>query len=84
MSRPIMSRPAGLLCLTSKTAPSRISLSRAYEISRRNLSSSRRLQTEVTLRALNGLEWKQPTGLFINNQFIESSNGQTMTTIDPL
>ncbi|KAH7354176.1 aldehyde dehydrogenase [Plectosphaerella cucumerina] len=84
MSRHIMSRPAGLLCLTSRTAPpSQISLSRAYEISRRNLSFSRRLQTEITLRALNGLEWKQPTGLFINNQFVESSNGQKMTTIDP-
>jgi aldehyde dehydrogenase (NAD+) len=38
----------------------------------------------VQLRAPNGKEWEQPTGLFINNEFVESTNPQnTISSIDP-
>jgi aldehyde dehydrogenase (NAD+) len=38
----------------------------------------------VTLRAPNGKEWEQPTGLFINNEFVKSTNpDNTISSIDP-
>jgi aldehyde dehydrogenase (NAD+) len=37
----------------------------------------------VELEAPNGRRYTQPTGLFINNEFVRSSNGQTITSIDP-
>lgn len=38
---------------------------------------------EVELSAPNGKKWTQPLGLFINNEFVKSSNGQTITSINP-
>ncbi|KAL7783256.1 Aldehyde/histidinol dehydrogenase [Trichoderma ceciliae] len=37
----------------------------------------------VDLTAPNGVGWSQPTGLFINNDFVASSSGETITSIDP-
>ena len=38
----------------------------------------------ITLKAPNGREWEQPTGLFINNEFVESTNPENViTSIDP-
>ena len=38
----------------------------------------------ITLQAPNGREWEQPTGLFINNEFVESTNPENViTSIDP-
>jgi hypothetical protein len=37
----------------------------------------------IELTAPNGVKWSQPTGLFINNEFVASSSGQTLTSIDP-
>ncbi|KAL7908429.1 Aldehyde/histidinol dehydrogenase [Trichoderma velutinum] len=37
----------------------------------------------VALTAPNGVKWSQPTGLFINNDFVASSNGETIASIDP-
>ncbi|KAE8146814.1 aldehyde dehydrogenase domain-containing protein [Aspergillus avenaceus] len=37
----------------------------------------------IDLTAPNGRQWKQPTGLFINNEFVKSSSGQTIASIDP-
>ncbi|KAK6217298.1 aldehyde dehydrogenase [Colletotrichum tabaci] len=37
----------------------------------------------VELTAPNGQKWTQPTGLFINNEFVPSSTGQTIPSIDP-
>ncbi|KAF9894025.1 hypothetical protein FE257_008997 [Aspergillus nanangensis] len=31
----------------------------------------------------NGHHYKQPTGLFINNEFVAAASGQTITSIDP-
>ncbi|KAF3038425.1 hypothetical protein E8E11_003060 [Didymella keratinophila] len=38
----------------------------------------------LTLKAPNGKEWEQPTGLFINNEFVESAKpDNTISSIDP-
>jgi aldehyde dehydrogenase (NAD+) len=38
----------------------------------------------LNLRAPNGKRWKQPTGLFIANEFVDSSEPtNTITSIDP-
>ncbi|KAL0940470.1 aldehyde dehydrogenase C922.07c-like protein 1 [Colletotrichum truncatum] len=37
----------------------------------------------VQLEAPNGVKYTQPTGLFINNEFVKSSNGETIDSIDP-
>lgn len=50
----------------------------------RHLSTARVLPTEIDLQAPNGHRWKQPTGLFINHEFVESSNGSKIETVDPL
>ena len=38
---------------------------------------------EVELTAPNGRRWTQPLGLFINNEFVKSSNDQTIASINP-
>ncbi|KYK61949.1 aldehyde dehydrogenase ALDH [Drechmeria coniospora] len=37
----------------------------------------------LQLVAPNGVKYSQPTGLFINNEFVKASSGQTITSIDP-
>lgn len=37
---------------------------------------------QVHLSAPNGRKWTQPLGLFINNEFVQSSNGQKLTTVN--
>ncbi|KAJ9418993.1 aldehyde dehydrogenase (NAD+) [Fusarium oxysporum f. sp. lycopersici 4287] len=38
---------------------------------------------KIDLQAPNGLKYTQPTGLFINNEFVPSSGGKKLTSIDP-
>ncbi len=38
---------------------------------------------EVELTAPNGKKWTQPLGLFINNEFVKSSNGQKIASVNP-
>ncbi|QKX62743.1 uncharacterized protein TRUGW13939_09906 [Talaromyces rugulosus] len=38
---------------------------------------------QVSLTAPNSVQYLQPTGLFINNEFVASKSGQTLSTIDP-
>jgi hypothetical protein len=38
---------------------------------------------EVTIKAPNGREIKLPTGLFINNEWVESSDKSTLESINP-
>lgn len=38
---------------------------------------------KVDLKAPNGRKYTQPIGLFINNEWVESSNGQKLTTVNP-
>lgn len=33
--------------------------------------------------APNGVKYTQPTGLFINNEFVKSVKGDTLESIDP-
>jgi aldehyde dehydrogenase (NAD+) len=37
----------------------------------------------IELTAPNGRKYIQPTGLFINNEWVKSSNGQKLTSINP-
>ncbi|KAF2786179.1 aldehyde dehydrogenase-like protein [Melanomma pulvis-pyrius CBS 109.77] len=37
----------------------------------------------VELTAPNGVKYSQPRGLFINNEFVKSKSGETITTINP-
>lgn len=38
---------------------------------------------EVSLTAPNGKKFSLPTGLFINNEFVKSSSGAQLTSINP-
>lgn len=38
---------------------------------------------DVELSAPNGKKWTQPLGLFVNNEFVKSSNDQKLATINP-
>ncbi|CAK7228025.1 mitochondrial aldehyde dehydrogenase [Sporothrix bragantina] len=38
---------------------------------------------EAQLTAPNGKKWTQPLGLFINNEFVKSSKGETIASINP-
>ncbi|CAJ2500214.1 Uu.00g030670.m01.CDS01 [Anthostomella pinea] len=37
----------------------------------------------IDLTAPNGTSWKQPTGLFINNEFVPAKSGDTLETVNP-
>jgi aldehyde dehydrogenase (NAD(P)+) len=38
----------------------------------------------IKLKAPNGQEWEQPTGLFIDNEFVDSSSPKnTISSVDP-
>ncbi|KTA99431.1 Potassium-activated aldehyde dehydrogenase, mitochondrial [Nakaseomyces glabratus] len=41
------------------------------------------LPLHVPIKLLNGLEYEQPTGLFINNQFVPSKQHKTFEVINP-
>ncbi|TLS30563.1 hypothetical protein PpBr36_03388 [Pyricularia pennisetigena] len=60
-------------------------VSRNPAISYRQLSHSAPLglKMDIQLSAPNGKKWTQPLGLFINNEFVQSSNGQKLTTVNP-
>ncbi|KAL2271640.1 hypothetical protein VTJ83DRAFT_1011 [Remersonia thermophila] len=55
---------------------------RSFHITSR-LGTSNMPRMEVELTAPNGRKWTQPLGLFINNEFVASSNGQTLASINP-
>ena len=38
---------------------------------------------EIELTAPNGRKYTQPIGLFINNEFVKSSNEKKLTSINP-
>lgn len=37
----------------------------------------------VELTAPNGHKYKQPTGIFINNEFVKSKKGEKITSTNP-
>ena len=40
-------------------------------------------QLSMNLVAPNGVKYTQPTGLFINNEFVKATKGETIDSIDP-
>lgn len=42
-----------------------------------------KMASSVSLEAPNGVKYVQPTGLFIDNEFVPASSGQTIVSIDP-
>lgn len=50
---------------------------------RRLSSTAASSALETKLTAPNGKSWTQPLGLFINNEFVPSSTGETIETINP-
>lgn len=69
-------RPPSVL---ATTVPRRIVL-RCFSLSPQTRTKS---TMEVELTAPNGRRWTQPLGLFINNEFVKSSNGQKIASINP-
>jgi len=71
-----------LLSATSRTfalRPSRsITGTRTFNTSRNKMSD-----LTVELTAPNGRKYKQPIGIFINNEFVKSKSGEKITSIDP-
>lgn len=65
---------------TSSTAPfhSSISFRRTFSGTAFKMSD-----LSIELTAPNGRKYAQPTGLFINNEWVKSSNGQKLTSINP-
>jgi hypothetical protein len=61
----------------SATIQIQASLRRPFSVSA-NMSD-----LSVELTAPNGTKYTQPTGLFINNEWVKSSNGQKITSINP-
>ncbi|UNI20458.1 mitochondrial aldehyde dehydrogenase [Purpureocillium takamizusanense] len=45
--------------------------------------ATRSASEPVDLQAPNGVRYTQPTGIFINNEFVKATSGQTITSIDP-
>ena len=67
----------------AKSKPTRLVI-----VSFRNFSSTPRARQnnpkmEVELTAPNGKKWTQPLGLFINNEFVKSSNEQKIASVNP-
>ena len=46
-------------------------------------TSAKMSDLSVELTAPNGRKYTQPTGLFINNEWVKSSNSQKLTSINP-
>ncbi|KAK1979953.1 aldehyde dehydrogenase [Colletotrichum cereale] len=75
---------AGVTRLSCRSRPRVLvaSANRAFGTSpRRGTTTTTTTTTELT--APNGRTWTQPLGLFINNEFVQSSNAQTLATSNP-
>lgn len=54
------------------------------QLPRRNLSTAPNMaDLKVELTAPNGVKFTLPTGLFINNEFVKSTSGEKITSINP-
>lgn len=51
---------------------------RSFTVRSRNMSL-----LSVELTAPNGRKYQQPTGLFVNNEWVKSSTGKTLVSINP-
>jgi hypothetical protein len=71
-----------------RASPPHASILRATRLHRTHLpryytAHSNMSDLFVELTAPNGRKYKQPRGLFINNEFVKSKSGETITTINP-
>ncbi|GJC90149.1 aldehyde dehydrogenase [Colletotrichum liriopes] len=86
-SRPVASDLVRRLGLRAVAGVTRLSCRRRPRIlvasANRAFATSPRRWTATELTAPNGRTWTQPLGLFINNEFVQSSNGQTLATTNP-
>jgi len=66
-------------------SPSRLfSFARAYTAHTASIRFTRSMSDlAVELTAPNGRTYTQPTGLFINNEWVASSKGNKITSVDP-
>jgi hypothetical protein len=72
----------------TQRAPPRLVIRSPWSVSResfhRSFSSSITMaDLHVELTAPNGRKYTQPTGLFINNEWVKSSDGKKITSINP-
>jgi hypothetical protein len=72
---------ASLILPALGVLPQRIVTRRFY--SSTNILYSRMADLKVELTAPNGRKITLPTGLFINNEFVKSSSGDKITSINP-
>ena len=61
----------------STTISNRLLLRRSFR------TSVKMSDLSIELTAPNGTKYTQPTGLFINNEWVKSSSGQKLTSINP-
>jgi hypothetical protein len=57
-----------------------------FSLPRRRLfcsTSAKMSDLSIELTAPNGVKYTQPTGLFINNEWVKSSDGKKITSINP-
>ncbi|KAI9166606.1 putative aldehyde dehydrogenase-like protein [Paramyrothecium foliicola] len=75
-----------MACLVANTIRG-VSMKRSIgRVAVRQFSCSKALASlgfEVDLGASNGRSWKQPVGLFIDNEFRASAKGRSLTTVNP-
>ncbi|EFQ27035.1 aldehyde dehydrogenase [Colletotrichum graminicola M1.001] len=78
---------AGVTRPYCRTTPPRVlipsSANRAFATSPRRRTTNTTTTVTTELTAPNGRTWTQPIGLFINNDFVQSSNAQTLLTSNP-
>jgi hypothetical protein len=74
----------------SSSSPFRPSPSCTHQAIRSDISYSRPFSStrkmsdlSIELTAPNGRKYTQPTGLFINNEWVKSSDGKKITSINP-
>ncbi|KAH8821816.1 aldehyde dehydrogenase-like protein [Xylogone sp. PMI_703] len=75
------------ISLAGRAAPT-VSLDKTVNLQRPfrrsfSVSAIKMSDLSIELTAPNGRKYTQPTGLFINNEFVKSSNGQKLTSINP-
>ena len=75
----MLSRTLSLFSRTLKYPHTPVPISRlSHRITTRKMSD-----LSIELTAPNGVKYTQPTGLFINNEFVASSKGNKITSINP-
>ncbi|GKT47908.1 aldehyde dehydrogenase [Colletotrichum spaethianum] len=86
-SRPVASDQVRHLALRAVAGVTRLSCRTRPRVlvasANRAFATSPCRWTTAELTAPNGRTWSQPLGLFINNAFVQSSSGQTLTTTNP-